>query len=316
MVPRRTFYPECQPYRRGRLAVSDRHEMYFEECGNPNGKPVVLPHGGPGSGISPNFRRLHDPQHYRIILFDQRGCGQSTPYADLTDNTTWHLVSDMEKLRQHLGLERWQIVGGSWGATLALAYAEAHPERVTELVVRSVFAGRRREIRWFYQEGANALFPEAWEAYLAPIPGDERHDLVAAYYRRLTGSDEVVQIACAKSWSQWEGAALSLLPDPQRVDDFGDPHFAVAFARIESHYFYHGAFLERDDQLIANAHRLRHIPGAIVQGRYDIVTPFETAYDLHKAWPEAAFMVIPDAGHAMSEPGITDALIKLTEQFR
>ena len=316
MMQRRTFYPELQPFKRGRLRVSALHEIYFEECGNPQGKPVVVLHGGPGGGISPFLRQLHDPEAYRIVLFDQRGCGQSTPHACLEDNTTWHLVADMEALRNHLGIERWQVLGGSWGSTLALAYAETHPGRVTELILRGIFTLRRSEIRWFYQEGADALFPDAWEGFLTPIPPEERHDLLSAYHRRLTGSDPAEQLACAKAWSQWEGSTLSLLPDEKRVSDFGAERFALAFARIECHYFVHLGFFKQDGQLLAEAWRLKAIPGVIVQGRYDVVTPPRTAFDLHKAWPEAEFIMVPDAGHAAIEPGTADALVRATDRFR
>ena len=316
MHERRTFYPALQPFNQGRLRVSPLHEIHYEECGNPAGKPAVVLHGGPGGGISPFLRQMHDPQAYRIVLFDQRGCGQSTPHAELVENTTWHLVSDIEVLRRHLGIERWQVVGGSWGSTLALAYAETHPERVTELIVRGIFALRRSEIRWFYQEGAHQLFPDVWEHFLAPIPEAERHDLLAAYYRRLTGPDMAEQLTCARAWSQWEGATLSLLPDPQRVAEFGADHFAIAFARIECHYFVNGGFFAEDGQLLANAHRLSAIPGAIIQGRYDVVTPPATAWDLHRAWPRASFTMVPDAGHTATEPGIADALVRATDRFR
>ena len=316
MTDRRTFYPDLPPYRRGRLKVSDLHEIYFEECGNPHGKPAVVLHGGPGGGISPFLRQLHDPQDYRIVVFDQRGCGQSTPHAELRDNTTWHLVADMERLREHLGIDRWQVVGGSWGSTLALAYAETHPHRVTELIVRGIFTVRKSEVHRLSQKGADALFPDMWEAYVAPIPESERHDLVGAYHRRLTGSDLAQQLACARAWSQWEGSTLSLLSDPKRVEEFGGDRFAIAFARIECHYFHNRGFFERDGQLLDNAHRLRGIPGVIIQGRYDVVTPMQTAWDLHRAWPEADFIVIPDAGHTATEPGIRDALIAATDRFR
>jgi proline iminopeptidase len=311
----RAFYPELQPYNRGRLRVSDLHEIYYEECGNPKGKPVVVLHGGPGGGISPFLRRLHDPKLYRIILFDQRGCGQSTPNAELRENTTWHLVADMEALRQHLGIETWQVLGGSWGSTLALAYAQKHFPKVTELVLRGIFTVRQREIKWFYQEGASALFPDAWEAYVAPIPGDERDDLVAAYYRRLTGNNTQEQMTCAKAWSQWEASTLSLHPNPKLISEFGNDAFALAFARIECHYFINRGFFENDGQLLAEAGKLRRLPGVIIQGRYDMVTPAETAWALHRAWPEAHFEIVPDAGHTATEPGITDALIRATDRF-
>lgn len=311
----REFYPELQPYARGRLRVSDLHEIYYEECGNPKGRPVVVLHGGPGGGISPFLRRLHDPKLYRIILFDQRGCGQSTPNAELQENTTWHLVADMEALRQHLEIEKWQVLGGSWGSTLALAYAQNHTERVDELILRGIFTVRRREIIWFYQEGASALFPDAWEAYVAPIPVNERNDLVAAYHKRLTGNNVAEQLACAKAWSQWEASTLSLRPNLKLVIEFGNDAFALAFARIECHYFINRGFFESDDQLLAGAGKFRALPGVIVQGRYDVVTPAETAWALHRAWPEAHFEIVPDAGHTATEPGITDALIRATDRF-
>jgi proline iminopeptidase len=315
MSERRTFYPEIQPYARGRLRVSALHEIYYEECGNPQGKPAVVLHGGPGGGISSFLRQMHDPQAYRIVLFDQRGCGQSTPHAELAENTTWHLVADMEALRRHLGIDRWQVVGGSWGSTLALAYAQTHAERVTELIVRGIFALRKSEIRWFYQEGADQLFPDVWESFLAPIPPAERHDLLSAYHRRLTGPDAAQRMACARAWSQWEGATLSLIPDPRRIAEFGADHFAIAFARIECHYFVNHGFFEQDGQLLANAHRLAGIPGAIIQGRYDVVTPAATAWTLHKAWPSASFTMVPDAGHTATEPGIAAALVEATGRF-
>jgi proline iminopeptidase len=316
MTGRRAFYPDCQPYARGRLRVSDLHDIYYEECGSPRGKPVVVLHGGPGGGISPFLRRFHDPAAYRIVLFDQRGCGQSVPHAEIGENTTQDLVADMEKLRVHLGIARWQVFGGSWGSTLALAYAQAHPARVGELIVRGIFTLRRSELRWFYQEGASFLFPEAWEDYLAPIPEAERGDMIAAYHRRLTGSDPVARMACARAWSLWEGRTLSLLPDPSRIADFSGDRFALAFARIECHYFVNGGFFPEDGHLIANAWRLKDTPGVIVQGRYDVITPAVTAHELHRAWPEAEFTVVADAGHAGTEPGITDALVKATDRFR
>jgi proline iminopeptidase len=315
MQPRLSFFPEIQPYANGRLRVSDIHELYYEECGNPKGKPAVVLHGGPGSGISPFLRRLHDPEHYRIILFDQRGCGLSTPYASLEYNTTPDLVEDMEKLRRHLNIERWQVVGGSWGSTLALAYGQTYTKRVSELIVRGIFTVRKREVRWFYQEGASFLFPEAWDSFLDPIPVNERHDLVAAYYKRLTGDDEAEKIRCARAWSQWEGSTLSLIPDVSRVEQFGHEQFAVAFGRIECHYFVNNGFFATDDHLLANAHKLRDVPGVIIQGRYDVVTPPETAYLLSKAWPTARFEMILDAGHTGTEPGIADALVRATHDL-
>jgi len=313
---RRTLFPAIEPYARHRLKVSPIHEIYVAEYGNRQGKPAILLHGGPGGGSNPTMPRFHDADAYRIVVFDQRGCGQSTPHAELEENTTWDLVADIERIRSHLGIERWQVFGGSWGSTLALAYAETHPERVSELVLRGIFTLRRSELLWFYQEGASWLLPEAWQGYLAPIPEAERGDLIAAYHKRLTGPDPEVRLAAARAWSTWEGSALSLLPDPARVAAFGDPHYAIAFARIECHYFQNRGFFERDDQLIANAHRLRAIPGVIVHGRYDLCTPVAIAADLHRAWPEAELNIIPDAGHAMSEPGIIDGLVRATEKFR
>jgi proline iminopeptidase len=315
MAERRVFYPEPQPYRRGRLKVSELHEIYYEECGNLGGKPAVVLHGGPGGGITPFLRRLHDPSRHRIVLFDQRGCGQSTPHAELAENTTWDLIADMERLREHLGIEKWQVLGGSWGSTLGLAYAETYPQRVTELILRGIFTLRPSEIAWFYQRGTDAIFPDAWEDYVAPIPPAERHDMLGAYYRRLTGDDPQVQLACARAWSQWEAKTISLLPDPARVEEFGSDRFALAFARIECHYFVNRGFFTQDDQLLAGARRLSAVPGMIIQGRYDIVTPMETAWALHKAWPEARFEIVADAGHTATEPGIADALIRATDGF-
>jgi proline iminopeptidase len=315
MSERLDLYPAIEPYETGRIKVSDIHDVYFEISGNPRGKPAVVCHGGPGGGTTPSMRRYFDPEKYRIVLFDQRGCGKSTPNAELRENTTWDLVADMEKLRRRLDIERWQVFGGSWGSTLALAYAETHPDRVTELVLRGIFTLRRAEIRWFYQEGASWMFADAWEKYLEPIPEPERGDLVAAYYRRLTGDDPAARLAAAKAWSAWEGGTVSLVPSQERIDSFSADSFALAFARIECHYFMNGGFFERDDQLIANAGRIRHIPAVIVQGRYDVCTPMKTAWDLHKAWPEAEFVLAPDAGHAASEPGIIDALVRATNAY-
>ncbi len=309
------FFPDLQPFDRGRLQVSGLHEIHYEQCGTPTGKAALVLHGGPGGGISPMLRQMHDPKRYRVVLFDQRGCGRSTPYAELRENTTADLVADIERLRQHLGIERWQVVGGSWGSTLAVAYAEAHPERVSELILRGIFMLRKKEVDWFYQSGASELFPEAWQDYLAPIPVDERHDLVSAYYARLTGNDKVEQLQCARAWSKWEGATLSLLPDPARVARFGADDFALAFARIECHYFKHHGFLAEDGHLIRQAHLLRGIPGVIIQGRYDVVTPAVTAFELSQAWPDAKLEIIPDAGHTALEPGIQDALVRATMGF-
>jgi proline iminopeptidase len=313
---RRGHFPPIEPYRTHRLQVSAIHELHVAEYGKPDGKPAVLVHGGPGAGSNPSMPRFHDPDAYRIVLFDQRGCGRSTPHAELEENTTWDLVADMERIRLHLGIERWQLFGGSWGSCLSLAYAETHPEHVTEIILRGIFTLRQRELRWFYQEGASNLLPESFEEYCRPIPVEERGDMIGAYHRRLTGPDEDVRLACARAWSMWEGSALSLLPDPARVAAFGSPHYAIAFARIECHYFQNKGFFDSDDQLIARAPLLRDIPGVIVHGRYDLCTPVATAWDLHKAWPEAELVIVPDSGHAMSEPGIVDALVGATEKFK
>lgn len=315
MTERRGLYPEITPYRSGRLRVSDLHEIYYEECGNPAGKPALVLHGGPGGGIAPFLRQGHDPAKYRIILFDQRGCGQSTPHASLVDNTTWHLVADIEVLRQHLGVKRWQVVGGSWGSTLALSYALRHPDRVSELVLRGIFTIRKSEIDWFYQTGADQIFPDAWEDYLSVIPAEERGDLVAAYYRRLTGPDDAERQKAARAWSLWEGVTLSLLPNPLREKAFAADHYAAAMAAIECHYFVNGAFFDHDGWIIANAGRLREIPAVLIQGRYDVCTPARTAWDLHRAWPEAQLVMVPDAGHTGTEPGIADAMVRATDGF-
>ena len=315
MPDRLELFPPIDPHETGTLKVSELHEIYFEVSGNPRGKPTIVCHGGPGGGTTPSMRRYFNPEKYRIVLFDQRGCGKSTPNAELEGNTTWDLVADMEKLRRHLDIERWQVFGGSWGSTLALAYGETHPERVTELVLRGIFMLRRAELVWFYQEGASWMFPDAWEHYLAPIPEAERDDLMAAYYRRLTGPDRAAQLKAAKAWSAWEGGTVSLVPSQERIDSFSADAFAVAFARIECHYFVNRGFFRQDDQLIADIDRIRHIPAVIVQGRYDVVTPMKSAWDLHRAWPEADFRLIGDAGHAASEPGIIDALVRATDAF-
>ncbi|MGB3809823.1 MAG: prolyl aminopeptidase [Parvibaculum sp.] len=312
---RRTFFPEIEPFNTGTLKVSALHTIYYEECGNPRGKPVIIVHGGPGGGSNPTMRRTHDPLAYRIILFDQRGCGKSTPHAELRENTTWDLVADMELLREHLKIERWQLCGGSWGSTLALAYAETHPDRVTEIILRGIFTLRKRELDWFYQEGTDALFPDAWEHFVAPIPQAERGNLMAAYYKRLTGDNEAEKIACAKAWSIWEGTTLSLFSDAERVARFADGHFALAFARIECHYFMNKGWFEPQDQLIRNAGKLTGIPGVIAQGRYDVVTPMFTAWELSKAWPDAELNIVPDAGHTATEPGIVDVMVRTSDRF-
>jgi proline iminopeptidase len=315
-APAPTLFPPIEPYRAGHLQVSARHLIYHEECGNPWGKPVVLLHGGPGAGSNPTMRRFHDPARHRLVLFDQRGCGRSTPHAELDGNTTWDLVADIERLRRHLGIARWQVFGGSWGSTLALAYAQTHPEAVTELVLRGIFLLRREDLAWFYQSGADRLFPDAWEAFAAPIPEDERGDLIAAYHRRLTGPDRALRLAAARAWSQWEGRTISLLDDAARVERFGMDDYAIAFARIESHYFVNGGFLPRDGALLDGVPRIRHIPATLVHGRYDVCTPVKNAWDLAKAWPEARLRIVPDAGHAVTEPGIARELIAATELYK
>ncbi|HET6416111.1 MAG TPA: prolyl aminopeptidase, partial [Polyangiales bacterium] len=272
------LFPEIEPYDSGHLRVDSIHSIYYEQCGNPEGKPAIFVHGGPGGGSSPVHRRFWDPSKYRIILFDQRGCGRSTPHAELQNNTTWHLVDDIERIRVHLGIERWQLFGGSWGSTLSLAYAQAHPERVTELILRGIFLLRRREIDWYYQEGASRIFPEAWQKYLEPIPEEERGDMLSAYHRRLTSSDREERIRAARAWSMWEGSTSRLIPDPVLIERTGDVTFAEAFARIECHYFINAGFLEEDDRLLRQVGIIRHIPAIIVQGRYDIVCPAESAY--------------------------------------
>lgn len=309
------LYPAIEPFCTGFLKVGDGHEIYFEECGNPDGKPVVFVHGGPGGGIAPGHRQFFDPQKYRIILFDQRGCGKSRPYASLENNTTWDLVSDMEKLRKHFGIKQWLVFGGSWGSTLALAYAETHPESVSELVLRGIFLVRKKEIDWFYQRGASEIFADAWEPYLAHIPEDERADLVAAYHKRLTSDDPEVRVAAARVWSIWEGSTSKLFPDTNLVQRFADATFAEAFARIECHYFVNRGFMRNDSQLLDDAHKIKHIPTVIVQGRYDVVCPMTSAWDLHRALPEAQFVLVSDAGHSAHEPGITAALIAATDKF-
>ena len=310
----RPLYPPLEPHARGWLPVGDGHEVYWEICGNPGGKPAVFLHGGPGGGCSPEHRRLFDPERYRVLLFDQRGCGRSKPHGSLDANTTWDLVGDIERLRELMGVERWLVFGGSWGSTLALAYAEAHPERVSELVLRGIFLLRHWELLWYYQHGASLLFPDKWEGFLAPIPPEEQDDLIAAYRRRLIGPDPQVQLEAARAWSLWEGETITLMPNEGFSRQFGADDFARAFARIENHYFVHGGWLE-EGQLLRDVGRIRDIPGVIVQGRYDIATPAASAWDLHRAWPEADFVLVEGAGHAYSEPGIQTALLAATHRF-
>ena len=307
-----TLYPEIKPYAEHRLKVDPPHELYLEECGNPNGVPVLFLHGGPGGGLSPDHRRFFDPSAYRIVLFDQRGSGKSTPHAELEDNTTQALVADIERIREHLGIKRWVVFGGSWGSTLALAYAQAHPEKVRGLILRGIFLLRDAEIRWFYQEGASYVYPDYWEDYLKPIPPEERDDLLGAYHRRLTGNDEIARLTAAKAWSLWEGRCFKLHVDPKDEANMQDPHTALAMARIENHYFVNKGFL-RPNQLLEEMDRLHGIPGIIIHGRFDLICPLENAWTLHKAWPESELQIIPAACHSAFEPGITDALVRATQ---
>lgn len=314
-MPLRELYPAIAPYHTDTLQVSNLHYIYFEQAGNPQGQPVVFLHGGPGGGINSIYRQYFDPQKWRIILFDQRGCGLSTPHAELRENTTWELVSDIEKLRTHLGIDQWVVFGGSWGSTLSLAYSQTHPKACKGLILRGIFLLRQQELRWFYQEGASYIFPDAWEAYLQPIPVAERHDLITAYHKRLTSDDRTIRAEAARAWSIWEGSTSKLLPDPGLQQRFGEDQFADAFARIECHYFVNRGFLETEDQLLRNCDRIRHLPTVIIQGRYDVVCPMASAWELHQALPEAEFIIVADAGHSMTEPGIRSALIQATDRF-
>ena len=314
MTGLRTLYPPIEPYASGMLDVGDGHSIYYERVGTPGANPAVFLHGGPGGGISPDYRRFFDSAKYDVLLFDQRGCGRSTPYASVEANTTWDLVADIERLRALVGVEQWLAFGGSWGSSLALAYAEAHPERVSALVLRGVYTVTKAEIDWYYQFGVSQMFPEKFAAFQAPIPEVERHEMVAAYHRRLFGADEEAKLEAAKAWTIWEGETITLLPNPEFSAPFRDGHFALAFARIENHYFSHGAWLE-EGQLLANAGRLMGIPGVIVHGRYDMPCPAHYALALHQAWPDSEFHLIEGAGHAWSEPGILDQLIRATDRF-
>lgn len=311
------LYPPIKAFNRGMLRVSPVHELYFEESGNPKGKPALFLHGGPGGATSPAMRRFFNPRKYRIVLLDQRGCGRSRPHASLVDNTTWHLVADIEKLREHLGLKRWLVFGGSWGSTLALAYAQTHPQRVSELVLRGIFLLRRAELHWFYQDelGAAALFPDLWEAYIAPIPRAERADMMGAYYRRLTSRSAAVRVRAARAWSVWEAATSYLQAGKSAIAKFADADYAAAFARIECHYFVNGGFLKHEDQLLRGVRRIRHIPAVIVQGRYDVVCPARSAWALHRAWPEADLRIVGDAGHSAFERGNIRELVAATDRF-
>lgn len=311
----RELYPPRDAYQEGRLQVSDLHTIYFEESGNPQGKPIVVLHGGPGGGCPSYYRQYFNPEKWRLIMFDQRGCGKSTPHAELRENTTWDLVNDIEKLREHLGIDKWVVFGGSWGSTLSLAYSQTHPEHCTGLILRGIFMLRQKELHWFYQEGASNIFPDAWQEYLKPIPLEERNDLLNAYYKRLTSEDKNVRLEAAKAWSIWEASTSKLLVDQDLMESFGESDFADAFARIECHYFVNKGFFETENQLLLNVDKIRHIPAVIVQGRYDVVCPMISAWELHQVWPEAEFIVVPDAGHSMTEPGIQNALIEATDRF-
>ncbi|MDF5726346.1 MAG: prolyl aminopeptidase [Rhizonema sp. PD37] len=311
----RELYPPIEPFQEGYLQVSDLHTIHYEESGNPQGQPIIVLHGGPGGGCPPFYRQYFHPKKWRIVMFDQRGCGQSKPHAELRENTTWDLVDDIEKLRSHLGIEKWVVFGGSWGSTLSLAYSQTHPSRCTGLILRGIFMLRQQELRWFYQEGASYIFPDAWEEYLKPIPPAERDDLLTAYYKRLTSPDIQIRLEAARAWSVWEASTSRLFLDPGLMLIFGKDEFADAFARIECHYFINKGFLETENQLLLNIDRIRHIPAAIVQGRYDMVCPMISAWELHRAWSEAEFIVVADAGHSMSEPGIKSALIEKTDKF-
>lgn len=311
----KSLYPEIKNYNEFDLKVSDLHTIHVEESGNPTGKPVIFLHGGPGGGIEPIYRQYFDPKKWRIIIFDQRGCGQSTPHAELTDNTTWDLVSDIEKIREFLNIENWVVFGGSWGSTLSMSYAIKHPSRCKGLILRGIFMLRKKEINWFYQEGASYIYPDAWEYYLAPIPEDERGDLVTAYYKRLTSSNDTVRIEAAKAWSIWEASTSKLFKSEKSLHTFENAMVAEAFARIECHYFTKGGFFDTDEWLLENVDKIRHIPTVIVQGRYDVVCPMISAWDLHRKFPEADFHVVQDAGHSMTEEGIAEKLVEYTDKF-
>lgn len=310
------FYPPIEPFDSGHFKVSEIHTIYYEQVGKPTGKPILFLHGGPGAGFNSEHRRYFDPEYYRVILIDQRGCGRSLPSAELRENTTWNLVEDIEKMRVRLAIDQWLIFGGSWGSTLALTYSVTHPERVLGLILRGIFLCRDSEIQWFYQEGASHLFPDYWEKYLEPIPPGERGDLVQAYHRQLTHTDHAIRLRAAKTWSQWEAATSRLLIDPVAVAEFEEPEKALAFARIECHYFLNKAFFPEPNFLLNQAHKLANIPGHIIQGRYDVVCPATSAWALHNAWPQAQMTIIPDSGHSASEPGIRQALLAATEAMK
>ena len=310
-----TLYPEIEPYNEFKLNVSDLHTIYVEESGNSNGKPVIFLHGGPGGGIEPIYRQYFNPDKWRIIIFDQRGCGKSTPHAELNENTTWDLVEDIEKIREKLGIKKWVVFGGSWGSTLSLAYTICYPEKIKGLILRGIFMIRKKEINWFYQEGASNIYPDAWEHYLKPIPNNEHHELVNAYYNRLTSTDKSIRIEAAKAWSIWEASTSKLFQSENYLHHFSDDRIAEAFARIECHYFINGGFFKTDEWILENVNKIRHIPAVIVQGRYDVVCPMVSAWELHRAFPEANLEVVQDAGHSMTEEGIATRLVEYTNKF-
>jgi len=309
------LFPNIEPFNTFSLPVSDLHTIYVEESGNKNGKPVIFLHGGPGGGVDPKYRRYFDPEKWRIIMFDQRGCGKSTPFAELKENTTWDLVSDIEKIRNHLSIDKWVVFGGSWGSTLSLAYSQTYPDSCKGLILRGIFLVRKKELDWFYQEGASNIFPDRWESFLEPIPVEKRDNLMQAYYEILTGEDHSKKIEAAKAWSTWEGSTVRLLQDENFISDFSDDKFAEAFARIECHYFMNNCWFDSDNHLIENMHKIRHIPGVIIHGRYDIVCPVIQAWDLHKAWPESDLHIIPDSGHSIFEEGIKNKILEYTDRF-
>ncbi len=309
------LFPNIEPFNTFHLPVSDLHTIYVEESGNKNGKPVIFLHGGPGGGVDPKYRRYFNPDKWHIIMFDQRGCGKSTPFAELKENTTWDLVDDIEKIRNHLSVDRWVIYGGSWGSTLSLAYSQTYPDSCKALILRGIFLVRKKEIHWFYQEGASKIFPDNWQSFVAPIPIEKRNNLLEAYYNLLIGEDSSKKIEAAKAWSTWEGSTVRLIQDKDFIGDFSDEKFAEAFARIECHYFMNNAWFDSDNHLIENVDKIRHIPAVIVHGRYDIICPVENAWELHQAWPESELHIIPDAGHSIFEEGIKDKILEYTEKF-
>lgn len=310
------LYPEIEPFESGMLQVSDLHTIYYERVGNPDGVAVVFLHGGPGGGLIPMYRQFFDPEYYQVVLFDQRGAGRSTPHAELRENTTWDLIGDIEKLREKFGIDKWYVFGGSWGSTLSLAYAETHPDRCLGLALRGIFLTRKKELQWFYQYGASEIFPDFWERYRDEIPVEERGDFVGAYHKRLTSDDEETRLSAARAWSVWEGSTSKLYPDKDLMDHWEGEHEALSLARIECHYFMNNSFFPSENYLIENVDKIRDIPTVIVQGRYDVVCPMTSAWDLHRAFPEAEFVVVSDAGHSVSEPGITSALVETMDRFK